>query len=136
MKQIKKFVPKVVALLLCCALILPVSAAGLPEEGEVLPLSYNAVAEYISAATETRVGEVNGETVTYYFGDGFGERREGEKGGREGSGCGERSGAFVESVEVAAGGDARDGSGFGDVDGGDEARPKLLRIVENDVFAL
>ena len=72
MKQIKKFVPKVVALLLCCALILPVSAAGLPEEGEVLPLSYNAVAEYISAATETRVGEVNGETVTYYFGDGFG----------------------------------------------------------------
>ena len=70
------------------------------------------------------------------FGDGFGERREGEKGGREGSGCGERSGAFVESVEVAAGGDARDGSGFGDVDGGDEARPKLLRIVENDVFAL
>ena len=72
MKQIKKFVPKIVALLLCCAMILPVSAAGLPEEGEVLPLPYSAVAEYIADATETRVEEINGETVTYYFGDGIG----------------------------------------------------------------
>ena len=70
------------------------------------------------------------------FGDGFGERRKRKKGGGERNGCGKRSGALVKRVEVAAGGDARDGSGLSDVDGGREARPKLLRIVENDVFAL
>lgn len=72
MRQIKKLVPKLVSILLCCSMIFPVSAAEPPEEAKVKPLSESAVAEYIAAATETHVAEVNGEIVTYYFGDGFG----------------------------------------------------------------
>lgn len=72
MRQIKKLVPKLVSILLCCSMILPVSAAEPPKEAKSKPLSESAVAEYIAAASETRVTKLNGETVIYYLGDGFG----------------------------------------------------------------
>ena len=72
MKLLNSCIAKVLSAVLCISLIVPASAAAPQSNTSVKPLNESDVADYIEAATETHDEVLNGETVTYYFGENFG----------------------------------------------------------------
>lgn len=72
MKLLNSCIAKVLSAVLCISLIVPASAAAPQSNTSVKPLNESDVADYIEAATVTHDEVLNGETVTYYFGENFG----------------------------------------------------------------
>lgn len=72
-KKVRRHITKLIAAALCFSLIIPASAATQQSNNTgVQPLTESDVSAYIQAATRTRTEVLNGETVTYYFGENFG----------------------------------------------------------------